>query len=462
MHYRAMPSRLSIIFQKIRERRRVREMSREQFEQFKLEKFRHLVAHASKHAPYYEKIIAEREIAVESCVPADFPELSKAQLMRHFDDIVTVPNITKRDVTDFLSRSADPAELLLGKYRVVHTSGSSGEVGYFLFSRADWMRALSLHGRRHPRKSQGPKKRRGLRRIRLAFYGATGGHFAGISTVSAIRKSLLRYIFDIATFEVNDPLPQTIAELNAFQPDMLIGYTTALKMLAEKQRAGALHLSLTSLASSGEAQSAADRKFLESVFDCEVMNLYASSEHLTMGVALPDGDRMVLYDDELIFEFHDDHTLVTNLFNYTMPLIRYRMSDVLRVIPDDLSHVPYLIVDSLVGRSEISPAFENADGEVDFLSPHTINEIYVAGVRRFQMRLVGPTKFRFLICLERQLRPEQREAAVADTKQRLLEILDQKHMSNVDFEITVVDDLPVNRRTRKFQMIVDERTPDGH
>lgn len=460
-----MTSRASIILRRLRELRRVRDMSRAQFEEFKLGKFRKLVRHAAAHSRYYANIIADRGIDADTCTPADFPVLTKSDLMKNFDDIVTVPGITKQTVTEFLARSVDPGERLLGEYRVVHTSGSSGEVGYFPFSQADWARGMSLHraagsrSRSEPASRSGPKrKRRGFRRYRIAYYAATGGHFAGVTAVSAIRDGLLRYLIDIAMFEVNDPVADVVERLNAYDPDYLIGYTTALRELAGRQLEGDLRLTIDGVATSGEVQTAADKTFLAEAFDCDVVNIYASSEHLTMGVSLPDSDRMVLHDDELIFEIYDDYTIVTNLFNLTIPLIRYRMADILRPILADQSCAPYLVIESLVGRTEISPTFPTADGTLDFISPHTINEIYVPGVARFQLRLTGPRSFRFLICLDPRLDEAGRDQAVARTGRRLREILDQKRMQNVSFDVEIAADLPISERTRKFQLIVDEAT----
>ena len=73
--------------------------------------------------------------------------------MTNFDEIVTRREITKRSIAEFLSRSHDPTELFLGKYRVIHTSGSSGEVGYFVYSPEDWARGDALGRRRRQRPS---------------------------------------------------------------------------------------------------------------------------------------------------------------------------------------------------------------------------------------------------------------------------------------------------------------------
>jgi phenylacetate-CoA ligase len=452
-----MAPTVPIFLHKLRELRQTRDMSRDDFERFKLEKFRRLARHANAHSRHYATIVEEHGIDLDTCSPPDFPVLTKADLMRHFDDIVTVPEISKQVVTDFLSRSVDPGERLFDEYRIVHTSGSSGEVGYFVFSQQDWVRGMSLHRGSRARARRDKRKRRGFRRYRLAYYAATGGHFAGVTMVAGMRRGLFKYLIDVELFEVNDPLVQIVERLNAYQPDYLVGYTTALRALADKQLAGDLRLAVDGMATSGEVQSPADKEHLEAAFDCDVVNIYASSEHLSMGAGLPDSSRMVLYDDELIFELHDDHSIVTNLFNFTMPLIRYRMADVIRPIPDDSSASPYLVIESLVGRTEISPTFTTVDGTIDFVSPHTINEIYVPGVARFQLQLTGPSTFRFLICLDPRLEEPQRARAVAETERRLRAILDQKRMQNVVFEVAVAEDLPINEKTRKFQLIVDER-----
>ena len=335
---------------------------------------------------------------------------------------------------------------------MIHTSGSSGEVGYFVFSPADLGRATAQRQRRQ----RLPGKRQHRGRFRIAFYGAADGHYAAVTLVSQFGRGLARLLVRLRILEVNSPLPGVLAALNEFQPELIIGYTTALKILAEKQQAGQLHISPKIIACGGESCSPADKAVLMQAFQCGVMNAYASSEHLGMGGALPGTDEIVLYDDDLIFEFQPDHCLVTNLFNRTLPLLRYRMADTLRPLADQ-NRPPYLVIDSLVGRNELLPVFRNRDGVEDFISPHTINEVFVKGVMRFQLHLLDAQSFRFLVCLDRQLDAGQRDECVAAVTRRLREILPRKLMENVRFTVDVVDDLPVNPRTRKFQLIVDRR-----
>ena len=447
-----MLAKLMTMIGKARAVRREKRLGRAEFEQAKLAKFRRLVRHARERSPYYRRIIAERNIDVDRCSPSDFPILTKSLLMQNFDEIATAPGITKQAIAEFLTRSHDPRELFRGKYRVIHTSGSSGEVGYFVYSPQDWIR-----GTYRSMGSQGRPRRKRKGKFRLAYYAAIDGHYAGVTMFRSFDRGIARLFVEMRCFEVNTPLPEIVAGLNEFQPDVLTGYTTALKILAEKQRAGELKLDyLIAIGTAGEATTDADHALLEQAFGCPHVNGYGSSEHLMMGGSQPGNPNIVLYDHELIYEIFPDHTIVTNLFNYTLPLIRYRMADILKPV-DSSAHAPYLVIESLVGRNELQPVFKTRDGGEDFISPHTINEIFVAGVTRFQMHLLGPEAFRFMVCLDSGLGAEQRTAAIKAVAERLREILARKRMDNVRYDVLAVDDLPVNPRSRKFQLIVDKR-----
>ena len=435
--------------------------TRAELEAIKLRKFRSLVRHASLHAPYYAGIIRERGLDVDTCTPADFPVLTKTLLMANFDAIVTDPRITKKVVADFLTRSSDPKERLFGEITVVHTSGTSGEVGYFLYAPADHarMRASSMRNRAVFRHLM-PRRWPGLRRFRVAFYGATGGHYAGVTGVAAMQRNLARIVVNAQAFEVNTPLPSVINQLNQFQPDVIFGYTTALKMLADEQRAGRLKIQPMAVAATGEMVTKADMQYLSAAFGgATASSIYACTEHMMLGVSNPDGETTTLTDDNLALEIHDDHCLVTNLFNYTMPLIRYRMSDILRVVSEP--HARRIVIQNLVGRLEQMPTFLNSAGVRDFISPHTINEVFVPGVTRFQMQITGPTSFRFPICVDAALDDRARNAAALGVTARLREILEQKGLGNVTFEVPIVAEIPLNERTRKFQLIVQCKSGDG-
>lgn len=428
-------------------------LTRSQLEANKMQKFRRLVAHAARRSPYYSKLIEEHDISIKDCTPSQFPVLTKTELLANFDQIVTDRRISRIALERFLNASSEPNERFLGKFQVVHTSGSSGEIGYFVYSLKEWAYAMAQLLRASP-------SSRLLRKTKVAEFFATGGHFGGVSMAKHWCRGHSKYFVDLLLLEVNSPLNDVVAQLNKFQPQILGGYNAALKILATKQNEGELHIAPESIVTGGEPVSSSDLAQLKQTFGGAIYNNYASSEHLLMGVMGPHEELMTLYDDDLIYEPHDDHLVVTNLFNFTLPLIRYRMSDVIRVTPTSAPHLPYLQIEGLVGRTEMAPLFINEDGIEDFISPFMIIELFVAGVQRFQMRLLGPESFRFAVCLDPILTSAQRATSLLKLEQRLKSILAQKNMRNVQFQVEPVKELPLNERSRKFKLIVDLTTQD--
>jgi len=79
----------------------------------------------------------------------------------------------------------------------------------------------------------------------------------------------------------------------------------------------------------------------------------------------------------------------------------------------------------------------------------------VPGVTRFQMQITGPASFICPICVDAALDEPARAAAAAGIRARLKEILQQKGLGNVAFEVPIVAEIPLNERTRKFQLIAN-------
>jgi phenylacetate-CoA ligase len=419
------------------ERRRPDELAR-----MRLKKFRRLVRLINRRSPYYSRIIRESGIDIPKCVPEDFPVLTKRMLMEHFDEVVTRPDITKDRIADFLSRSKDPLELYKGKFIVLHTSGSSGEIGYFVYSLADWYRGYAQLGKLQPFS---------FRRRTAAYFGATQGHFAGVSLFLASRRSFLKLFYRAESFEINGPLKPVVERLNTLQPDILGGYPSGLQMLAQKQLAGELKISPSFINSGGEPLGPDARSVIEKAFKAHLLDVYASTEHMAMAIMNPRSGENYLLEDDLIFEFHPDYTCVTNLFNRTLPLIRYRMEDVIEPIPGNGS--ARTRIKGIVGRAEYPLIFINRHGMEDFISPIVIVELHAKGLRRFQICLLSKTAFLFRACWERGLNAEERKKALAEIQNKLATILNQKEMENVSFTIEEVDDLPLDPKTGKFRLI---------
>lgn len=410
-----------------------------------LVKFRRLVDFAYHHSPYYTQLIRERSIDPLTCVPEDFPVLTKDVLLEHFDEIVTDRTITAQRIADFIDSSTDPGALLDGKYLVVHTSGSSGQVGYYIYTPAEWERGHLHYVRIH---------RLGFRR-RVAHVAAMHGHFHGAVMSRRCQHGINRLVFNLKRFDINEPMDHIIDGLNSFRPQVVSGYGGALKMLAHFQKSGELDITPEALLYGGEPLSPEQRQEISRVFGTPVISVYASSEHLIMGATAPGSDLMRMFEDYLIFEFASDHLLVTNLFNYSMPMIRYRMDDVLTPVGVQQRGMPFTLVTDLVGRSEHLLSFENMHGREDFIHPSIIGEFFVPNLQAFQVEVIDRHQFHFRARIDPTLSSVDRDRTLQRIHDELTALLARKEMGNVQFRIVEVDSFGIDPRTGKFRLIVD-------
>jgi phenylacetate-coenzyme A ligase PaaK-like adenylate-forming protein len=428
---------------------RSRPLRRAQLEAAQRRKFRRLVAFVRARSPYYRSVIDERGIDPATCSPADFPPLTKSEVIEHFDRIVTDPRITRERIKEFLSRSVDPLELFEGEFHVLHTSGTSGTMAYFVFSPEAWIKGSSQIMRMVPLRL----------RQRIAFVAATRGHFAGVSLMLVGNHGANKLFYDVRTYDVNMPMSQIVAALNEFQPHLLSGYAAVLKALAAAQTQGQLRIRPTLIGNGGEPMSSELKSQLERVFAVPVANAYASSEHLYMGLTLPGSRGMSLLEDDLIFELHDDHTCVTNLFNYTMPLIRYQMDDVLVPDLDGPARHSFTRIREVVGRHEDGLVFTNRHGLDDFIHPIVIVEFIVRGLHSWQIVLLDQTSFIFRARFEPDRSDFEKQAIRRQIREKMTALLVEKEMDNVTFEIEEVETLPIDSVSGKFRLVV--RRPPG-
>ncbi|MCZ6785663.1 MAG: hypothetical protein O7E54_00720, partial [Planctomycetota bacterium] len=349
-------------------------------------------------------------------------------------------------VEEFLARSRDPRELMDGKYRVLHTSGTSGVLCTTVYAPDDWLKGV-IHFERLVRLS--------FRKKKMAFVAATQGHFAGVSMAASPALWLSKIFYPTRLFDINQPTADIVKGLNEWDPRVVAGYAGALRMLAEVKEKGELTISPRLLAAGGEPLTKRDQLYIENVFGTHVRNTYAASEHLFMGFDLHHGPGMYLLEDNLIFELKDDCTLVTNLFNKTLPLIRYRMDDVLKLAPPQVrGYGSYTVIDEVVGRQEEAPVFHNEDGEEDWIHPIVIVEFYVKGLKAFQLHIVDRDSFRFHVVLDSHLNDVEAANVEREIGERMRALLTQKRMNNVRFEIHRVDELGPDPKTGKFRLIV--------
>lgn len=119
--------------------------TREQVEKLQKKKLEKLLLWAYDKSPYYRKAFEEQGISrqnIKTTPLEHFPVLDKEVLMEHFDELVTDKNLRQEALLTFDEKSKDGGESYLGRYHVVHSSGSTGIPKYFIYDNAAWEEML--------------------------------------------------------------------------------------------------------------------------------------------------------------------------------------------------------------------------------------------------------------------------------------------------------------------------------
>jgi phenylacetate-CoA ligase len=425
------------------------QLDRSALERDQLARFRALAAHAYRHSLFYRRIIDERGIHPGTCTPQDFPVLTKALVIEHFDEIVTDRTLDKTCVQRFLRAAIEPTELVHGKYVVRETSGTSGE-RLIVVSSLDECASFAAQMKRFEPVEPG--------RTKIAFVGVTNRYAASYIGVSHLFSSQADSEF--LPIDVGMPLADMVQQLNDFRPDVLCGYTSAILALARAQTGERLRCRPASISCVGEVMLAPVSAEIQRAFGCPVMNVYGTTEFGVMGIG--QGEQMMLLDDDLIYEFNDDHVNVTSLNQRTMPFIRYTLHDALKR-RDGCSVGPYPLICPHFGRTEDAIRLLNDAGRMDELNALALIgwSLRIDGLSQFQVVVEGVRSICLRFSLAGTLPESHKRIARAKVHEALKAMLTLKGMAQVSVrleESAVSFADPVTGKTRLVCYPPDART----
>jgi phenylacetate-CoA ligase len=324
---------------------------RERLLQLQQSRLRESVEHAVANSPYYRDVIGE--VGNGAVDLQRLPVLTNATLMAEFDRIVTDPRLRLADAEDHLA-SERAGEPMFGEYRIVGSGGTTGKRGIVVYDQPAW--DVAIASLLYMLKVQGVSQN-----ARVLGIGApTPMHMTNrlFAELRAGRSNAPRV-------SVTTPLPEMIETLNAYQPEALITYPSVIRRLAEAQRQGQLRIAPRQFSSVAETLTQDVRDLARDTWGARVLNAYGSTEANLIGFEYPSSAGLHILEDQLVFEVVDEHNrpvpagipghkvLVTNLFNSTLPFIRYEMSDIVTIAEKPSpSGPPRLRLASIRGRRE--------------------------------------------------------------------------------------------------------------
>jgi phenylacetate-CoA ligase len=291
----------------------------EALRRLQLERLRRLLDHAYHHVGYYREqwqALGFHPAAVSSLADLGrLPVLDRQELRTALHFGLLSDNHDKRAI------------------QRISTSGSTGEPLALYVDR----RQLELRWAATLRSMEWTGYRFGDRHARLWH------HTIGMTVPQIVREQIdswmCRRLF-IPAFDMDDRIiARTIARLRRFRPVLLDGYAESLHLLSTylRQHDGGRDLGLRGIITSAQSLPEPSRRAIEEAFGCRVFDKYGSREfsgiayeceaHAGHHVVAENYIVEILVDGRAARPGEIGEVVVTDLNNFCLPLIRYRLGD---------------------------------------------------------------------------------------------------------------------------------------
>ena len=418
-----------------------------------------MVEWARKNSPYYAKLYKD---VPEDFKLTDLPSVNKQELMKNWNDWVTDRQITLADVEKFMEDMNNIGRKIKKKYMVFTTSGSTGNplVSICDSTTNNVMGGISA-SRSYARKEDlAAFMKKGKKSIGVF---ANEGFYLGNSSIRSRLNKMPWKKRQMAVSSALYPIDKIVQQLNEFQPAMLGGYPSNLELLIDEVKEGRLTISPVIIMTGGEYLSDSLRKRLAETFQCYVQTSYSCTEGGTVACECRQ-QHFHINDDWVIVEPVDaegkavpdgvqsEKILLTNLYNFTQPYIRYEVTD--RVIMHHEKCAcgnpsPWI---ELEGRTDDVTSFMEAGKEIK-VAPLAIYAVLkeVHELRRFQVEVYPENK------VELRIEPKEgieESAAFEAAKKKLADFLANQNIFHATINLS--KEKPAqNPNSGKFKHIIN-------
>ncbi len=436
----------------------VERVSHDRIQQLQDQRFRRLLKYAWKKSQFYRNFYSAHGISeddLDDVVSTDLPIVDKKTIQENFDEVVCDPKIKRNDIEAIYMDPTFIRKKYLSKYQIIISSGTSGSPSFYLYSIYDWAR-LNAIGQTHVSKSKFQ-----LKRIKVVYLIQDYHPGTGISIAANTEKLLYNCQIISPSLAINE----IVGRLNHFQPDYLSGYSSFLFHLAKNKTELKLSITPQKIFGSGDAMTPAMKSTITDAFGVVPYNVYCATESPAMGMSCIQTDVFYLFNDWNIFDLDpinlgrqeriETGTLIlTNLYNYTQPIIRYCMGDMISIHKDKRQgDLPFMQVDTIGGRVIESLQFKNSLENVECILPHYYIENYypIPGLRRLQF--VQDTETHVNINIE--LFEDHTENTMKEIERQFVELLKMKSLEGqVQFTFHVMKEIPIDQQTGKFRPVI--------
>ncbi|KTD10909.1 coenzyme F390 synthetase [Legionella gratiana] len=316
--------------------------SKEILEDLINQRLRALLLHAKSKSPWYKKTLAK--INIENFTKErleELPTINKTILMENWDAIVTNPKLSLALIEKHLSKKNDKIDTLylFSHYQVVSTGGSSGKRGVFIYDWDEWITFRTAFIRyplyNYERTQMVTTKLNANSKIVSLF--VTNTAIAAYSLAKTFeRYNENMYFLPMAI----TPLNVVITRLNQIMPDILTASPSYIHKVCQLIQKGQIKIEPKFIFVGGEPLFEQTLDLIKETWpNVDIFNVFGCTEGMVGLNCRANTDEMHLNDDQCIVEPLDEQNrpvgkgimaskvYITNLYNYTLPLIRYENSD---------------------------------------------------------------------------------------------------------------------------------------
>jgi phenylacetate-CoA ligase len=293
--------------------------SPEQLQELQNTKLRLIVKHAFKNVPYYQRIFRERGLTDRD--------------IQTIEDLPKLPILTKADIRQNLQ------EMLakdFKRWKPIQdaTGGSTGEpLKYYItkdFLSIIW--AAKFRGFGWGGYKIGDK--------RIKFAGSSLIPNEAPSLLEVVRNKLERNLALSAVILNDAKYAKIINTINSYKPKFIYGYPSSIFLLADYCRSNKIDtVHFDAVFCTAEVLLPNFREGIEKQFQCKVFDHYGSYDGGAQALECGLHQGFHISVEKVILEIVDGNgqklppgksgrTIVTDLYNYAMPFIRYDVGDI--------------------------------------------------------------------------------------------------------------------------------------
>ncbi len=342
--------------------------------EFRNNRFQHLIQHCYSHVPYYRR----------------YMELHGLQIK----DFQTTADICKLPVLDKKQLNSQRELLIACNFnrshlRIDRTGGSTGTPIQFITDRKSYYQVYANAWRFWGYAGYRPG-------MKMMLFWGNRSELMSAKNLKRRIKSYIENIIILNTYDLSKSLIYEYArQISKQRPAIIRGYAGTIYMFTEMCKKYEIEIGFypTSIILTSENILTSQKKKIADFFKSEVFNEYGCREFGILAHECNYHDGLHLAEEQFIFEIYNSQLdryqmegngeiIVSSLFNYAMPLLRYRLEDEVTITTKKcvcgrtsgvLTQIDGRIIDYILTKSEklvhqsiFEDLFDILDGVITF------------------------------------------------------------------------------------------------